>query len=145
MQDEELNREKFPTLIKFVSELNEIQHQLDESDKIKEQLEKELSQLKADSCTAMTLLETELINSNAEKEILREKAEYEIKERNRAEEEFRTVKTSLEGQLTRSESEKELITKNLQAEIQARKAALDKLQKSIDELYEFDNINSGDP
>lgn len=126
MEDLEFNQEKFQTLIKFVSEISEMQHQLNE----KYRIEKEFHIVKAS-------LEEQLANSNTEKERLSEKLENEVKERNRIEEEFRAAKIWLEEQLAKRESEMELITNNLKNERQTLKQSLDNLQQQFNTLYKI--------
>ncbi len=127
MQDGELNQEKFHTLIKFVSEITEMLHQLSEQGKNNVALEEELAQLKRleeESCAVTASLKEQLANSNAEKEFLSEELGHEIKERKRLEEESRAVTTSLKEQLAKRESEIELSKKNLQNEIHTLKPTL---------------------
>jgi hypothetical protein len=127
MQDEELSQEKFHTLIKFVSEITEMQHQLNERDKANTELKEELTHLKRieeESRTVAISLKEQLANSNTEKELLSEELDHAVKERKRIEEEFRAVTASLKEQLARREAEIELSKKNLQNEIQTWKPTL---------------------
>ena len=90
-------------IMKFVSEVGEIQNRLNELERIKVELEEELGLFKCmeeESRAVKASLEEQLTSSNAEKKFLSDNLEHEIKERRRVEEEFRAVKTSLEEQLT---------------------------------------------
>jgi len=127
MQGQELNQEKFHTLIKFVSELIEMLNQLSEQGKNNAALEEELAQLKRleEEYRAVTAsLRERLANSNAEKEFLSEQLRHKIQDRKRFEEEFRAVTTSLKEQLAKRESEIALSKKNLQNEIHKLKPTL---------------------
>jgi chromosome segregation ATPase len=140
MQDSESNQEKYQTLKRIVSEISEMRHQLNEQDKVKVELEKELYQLKRteEECrSAKASLEEQLANSSAEKKLLSEELEREIKERKRLEEEFRTVKLSLEEQLAKQASEMELMMGNLKNERETLKQALDNLQQQFNALYKL--------
>ena len=140
MQDEEFNLGKFQTLTKFISEINGMQQELNERDKIKVALEMELSQLKGieeDLRAVKTSLEEQLANSNAERNLLSEKLEHEVKERKRIEEEFCAVKISLEEQLAKRDSEIERIANNHKNEQQTMKLALDNLQLQFKALYKL--------
>ena len=100
----------------FATELGDMQNQLAELSKAKEELEQELNQLRLlerESRVTNTSLEESLVSSNEENLRLSEALERETNERKRIEEEFRSIKASLEEQLSRREAELEQL-KNLQ-------------------------------
>ena len=127
MQGQELNQEKFHTLIRFVSEITEMLNQLSEQGKNNVALEQELAQLKRleeESRVVTASLREQLANINAEKEFLSEQLRQEIQERKRFEEESRAVTTDLKEQLAKRESEIALSKKKLQNEIHTLKPTL---------------------
>lgn len=140
MQDSELNQEKFQTLKRIVSEIAEMRHQMNEQDRVKIELEKEIHQLKSaeeELRAAKAALEAQLADGRAERELLSQKLEHEVGERKRVEEEFRAVKISLEEQLASRASELEAMTNNLRSEKQTLKQALDNLQQQFDASYKL--------
>ncbi len=140
MQDSELNQEKFQTLKRIVSEIAEMRHQMNEQDRVKIELEKEIHQLKSteeELRAAKAALEAQLADGRTERELLSQKLEHEVGERKRVEEEFRAVKISLEEQLARQASELEAMTNNLRSEKQTLKQALDNLQQQFDASYKL--------
>ena len=140
MQDSELNQEKFQTLKRIVSEIAEMRHQMNEQDRVKIELEKEIHQLKSaeeELRAAKAALEAQLADGRTERELLSQKLEHEVGERKRVEEEFRAVKISLEEQLARRASELEAMTNNLRSEKQTLKQALDNLQQQFDASYKL--------
>jgi chromosome segregation ATPase len=140
MQDSELNQEKFQTLKRIVSEIAEMRHQMNEQDRVKIELEKEIHQSKSteeELRAAKAALEAQLADGRTERELLSQKLEHEVGERKRVEEEFRTVKISLEEQLAKRASELEAMTNNLRSEKQTLKQALDNLQQQFDASYKL--------
>ena len=140
MQDSELNQEKFQTLKRIVSEIAEMRHQMNEQDRVKIELEKEIHQSKSteeELRAAKAALEAQLADGRTERELLSQKLEHEVGERKRVEEEFRTVKISLEEQLAKRASELEAMTNNLRSEKQTLKQALDNLQQQFNASYKL--------
>jgi chromosome segregation ATPase len=140
MQDSELNQERFQTLKRIVSEIAEMRHQMNEQDRVKIELEKEIHQSKSteeELRAAKAALEAQLADGRTERELLSQKLEHEVGERKRVEEEFRAVKISLEEQLARQASELEAMTNNLRSEKQTLKQALDNLQQQFDASYKL--------
>jgi len=93
---------------KFVSEINQMQHQLVELVNTKGELEDELDRLKRveeESHLMKTSFEEQLFDSHAKNEFLSANLEHEINERKRVEEELRVMKTSFEELLAKSERE----------------------------------------
>ena len=134
MQDKELNQEKFPTLTRSVSEIPEMNHQLNEWNKITADSENDLSQLKAieDEFRAVTAsLKQQLANRNAERELLSEELEHEVIKRKRIEEELQAIKILLEKQLVNSDTERELLSEELEREITQRKRIEEEFRKRI--------------
>ncbi len=140
MQDSELNQEKYQTLKRIVSEIAEMRHQLNEQDRHKIELEKEIDRLKGaerELRAEKASLEEKLSRSDAERKLLSEKLESQIRERTRVEDEFQAVRTSFEEQLARQASEMEQRMNDLRNERQNMKQALDHLQQQFSTLYKF--------
>jgi len=120
---------------KFVSEINQMQHQLVELVNTKGELEDELDRLKRveeESHLMKTSFEEQLFDSHAKNEFLSANLEHEINERKRVEEELRSMNVSLEEQLAKRESEMEMLMNNLKSERESFDQALGNLQQQFD-------------
>jgi hypothetical protein len=140
MHDEELNQEKFQTLAKFVSEITEMHHKLNEWNKIAADLENELSHRKSieeESRAVKVSLEKQLADRNAERKLLSEELEREVKERKRLEKEFLAIKILFDKQLVNSDAERKLLSEELEHEIRERERLEKEFRKRFPGYKEY--------
>jgi hypothetical protein len=118
-------------IMKFVSEIGEMQYRLSELEKINVELEGELGQLRCmedESRAVRTALEEQLTDSNTKNAFLSASLEQEINERRRVEEDLRAVKASLEEHLVNSDTEKKFLSEKLEHELNERKHVEEEFQ-----------------
>ena len=122
MNDEKFNL-KYSIMAKLFSEMDYLQHDLSERDKIEE----ESGKVKAS-------LEEELARCKADMQRITEELQHEVGERKRIEEESGKVKASLEEELARCRADMQRITEELQHEVQTWKRTVEKLQQSMNQI-----------
>jgi len=134
MKDEEYVQEKYHLVVNLVSQLREMQEELNELEKIKVAYEIEMSQrilIEENFHKIRTSLEEQLAERGAEMDRITSELQREVGERQRIEQEFHKIRTSLEEQLAERVAEMERITAERQHEVQEWKHILDNLRDRL--------------
>ena len=134
MKEEQCIQEKYHLVVNLVSQLREMQDELNELEKIKIEYEIQVSQrilLEEEFHKARTFLEGQLTERGSEIGRIKSELQREVGERQRIEEEFHKTRTSLEEQLAERGAEMDMITAERQREVQEWKQILDNLRDRL--------------
>lgn len=134
MKDEECVQEKYHLVVNLVSQLREMQEELNELEKLKVEYEIQMSQrilIEENFHKIRTSLEEQLAERGTEMDRITSELQREVGERQRIEQEFHKIRTSLEEQLAERGAEMDRITAQRQREVQEWKQILDNLRDRL--------------